>query len=459
MVSTLDTGALRKSSVAHNWMHMQDWVRMAEEGDPLIIVGGEGVRVTDSDGNTWMDVNGGYLSVNIGYGRKEIADAAFEQLKKITFAPVGSTTEPVVRFAEKLTEITPGSLSRVWPTTGGSESNEIAVKIAKAYHHRNGEPGRYKIISRRGSYHGATGLTMWLGGYGSGRADYEPAYPGMIYAPQPNPYRCEVGGDTPSEIAVRCAKAVEDLILFHGADTIAAMIAEPICADTATDACSVPGPEYWPMLREICSRYGVLLIADEVICGFGRTGRYFGINHWGVEPDIMTVAKGVISSYLPMAAVIAGKHVADAFAGEDNVFPSVLTFGGHPVVSAAALANIKILEEENMIGNSAAMGAYLLEQLEDVKGDHPIVGDVRGLGLLATIEIVKDRDTKERFPAELDLNDKLAEKFHRRRLIVRPRGTITLSPPLCVTRDEIDEIVEGIDGVLGETERELGITV
>jgi len=164
MVSALNTGKLRKSSVAHNWMHMQDWLKMAEEGDSLIIVDGKGVRVTDSDGNVWMDVNGGSLSVNIGYGRNEIADAAFEQLKKITFAPAGSITEPTVRIAEKLTEITPGNLSRVWATTDGSESNEIAIKMAKAYHHRKGDSGRYKIISRRGSYHGATGLTMWLGG-------------------------------------------------------------------------------------------------------------------------------------------------------------------------------------------------------------------------------------------------------------------------------------------------------
>ena len=456
MVGTLDTQALRASSLKHNWMHNRDWIKMAEEGDPLVIVDGKGLEVIDSDGNSWLDVNGGYLNVNVGYGRTEIADAVLEQMLKITFTPRGTTTPPIAALSEKLAQITPGDLERSWAVTGGSEANETAIKIAKAYHKRNGEAGRYKIISRKGSYHGALGLTTWLGGRG-GRSDFEPPYPGMLYAPQPNPYRNEFDSEDLSEIAVKAAQAVEDLIVFHGPETVAAVIAEPVCADTPVDAASVPGAEYWPMLRQICDRYGVLLIDDEVICGFGRTGKWFGINHWDVVPDIMSVAKGVVSTYLPMAAAIASRRVADAFAGPENIFPMTLTFGGHPVTAAAALANIKIIEEENLVDNAAQMGAYLLEQLRSLQDDHPTVGNVRGLGLINAVEIVKDRQTKERFPQEKGVEELLAKKFAEHRLILRPRGTIVIAPPLCVTRDEVDRIVNTVDIVLGEMESELGI--
>ena len=319
MTTTQETEALRRSALEHVWMHNRDWTQMAEEGGPTIIVEGKGVRVTDSDGKSWIDVNGGYSSVNIGYGRTEIAEAAREQMRKLAYFPQGTTTEPLVRFVEKIGQIAPGSLERTWPVTGGSEANETAIKIARAYHKRRGEPGRYKIISRKGSYHGATGGVMWLGG-ATGLADYEPAYPGMVYAPQPNPYRCELGGETPSECAVRCAQAIEDLILFHGPSTVAAVIAEPV-ASSATAA--VPGDEYWPMLRQICDRHGVILIADEVITGFGRTGKMFAMEHWDVVPDIMTIAKGVVSSYLPIAATVATEEVADVFGGKDNIFRQI----------------------------------------------------------------------------------------------------------------------------------------
>ena len=456
MVQTLDTEALRRSSLKHNWMHNRDWVKMAEEGDPIIIEDGHGLDVIDSEGNTWMDVNGGYLNVNVGYGRHEIAEAVLEQMLKISFSPRQTAVPVVVELSQKLAELTPGNLERSWLVTGGSEANETALKIARAYHKRNGEGGRYKVISRKGSYHGAMGVTTWLGGRG-GRSDFEPAPPGILYAPQPNPYRSEVGGDTPSEIAVRCAQAIEDLIVFNGPETVATVIGEPVCADTPIDAASVPGPEYWPMLRQICDRYGVLLIADEVINGFGRTGKWFGINHWDVTPDIMTVAKGMVSSYLPVAATIVGRHVSDAFAGPKNVFPMSLTHGGHPAPAAAALANIKIIEDDNLVENSAEMGPYLLGQLHSLEPEHPMIGDVRGLGLLACVEVVKDRDTKERFPAEMKVEERMGEKFQEHRLILRPRGTIVLAPPLCVRRDEIDRIVNTIDQVLSEMEKELSI--
>ena len=438
-------------------MHNGDWVGMAEEGGPTIIVEAKGIKVTDSEGVTWTDVMGGYSCVGIGYGRTEIAEAVRDQMLKISYFPNGTTTEPLVRLTEKLAEITPGDLERTWCVTGGSEANDTSIKIAKAYHHRNGEPQRYKIISRKGSYHGATGGTLFLGGRSPSneRSQYEPAYPGMIHAPQPNPYRCELGGQTASECAILCAQAVEDLILFHGPKTIAAFIGEP---QTSASGSAVPGDEYWPMVREICDKYGVLLIADEVICGFGRTGKMFGVEHEGFVPDIMSVAKGIVSSYLPLGASIASKKVADAFAGEDNVFQQVLTNGGHPASAAAALKNIEILQSEGIVENSASTGAHFREQLDMLKEEHPMIGDVRGIGLLLSLDLVSDRDTKARFTKEDNVGDRLTEKFRARGLLLRSQGeTLDLAPPLCITPGEVDEIVNAVDEALGEMESELGI--
>jgi len=456
MVTTSDSEAIREASLRYLWMHNLDWVQMAEEGDPLIFVKGEGVKVTDSEGKTWIDVNGGYNSVNVGYGRNEITEAAYKQMNLITYFPAGTATVPTIRLAQKLAEMTPGSLSRVFPVSGGSEANETALKIARAYHKRRGEPGRYKIISRSGSYHGTTAGVLWLGGStASPRDDFEPAYPGMVYAPQPNPYRCERGGETPSECADRCARAVDDLIRFEGPGTVAAVIAEPIAMPQGA---AVPGDEYWPMLREICDKHGVLLIDDEIICGFGRTGEMFAINHWDVVPDIMTVAKGISSSYLPLAATITTKEVADVFAGSDTWLRNIFTFSGHPVSAAVSLKNIEIIENENMVENSAEVGAYFKEQLVDLKLDHPIIGDVRGLGLLMCVELVSDRESKARFPTDAKIPARLNEKFRDHGLILRmDSDVINIGPPLCITPSEVDEIMHAIDLSLWEIEGELGI--
>lgn len=457
MTTAIDGEALRKASLRYLWMHNRDWTQMAEESEPQIIETGEGVRVTDADGRSWIDVNGGYNSVNVGYGRTEIGEAAYEQMVNLPYFPQGTTTVPTAKLAEKLAEITPGSLSRVFPVSGGSEANETAIKIARAYHKRTGQPGRYKIISRIGSYHGTTAGVLWLGGSPSQpRHDFEPTYPGMVHAPQPNPYRYALDGETPSECATRCAEAVERLIEFHGAHTVAAVIAEPIAIPQGA---VVPGDEYWYMLRQICDKHGVLLIADEVICGFGRTGKMFAMEHWDVVPDIMTVAKGIISSYLPLAATIVREEVADAFAGEQNYLRHVFTAAGHPVSAAAALKNIEIIQNEKLVENSAQVGRYFKEQLEGLAIDHPLVGDVRGLGLLLAVELVSDRKTKAGFASEDRVPERLNEKFKKHGLIFRINSSIlNIGPPLCITQEEVDEIVHVIDISLWELEGEMGIS-
>jgi 4-aminobutyrate--pyruvate transaminase len=392
------------------------------------------------------------MCVNIGYGRTELADAMREQMSKLIYFPQGSTTEPLVNLAAKLAEITPGNLTRSWPVTGGSEANETAIKIARAYHRRRGESGRYKIISRVGSYHGALGATMWLGGDG-GREDYEPAFPGMLYAPQPDSYNSPIPGETDAECAVRCAQAIEDLIKFHGPSSVAAVVAEPVSSSMGA---AVPGDEYWPMLRQICDRYGVMLIADEVITGFGRTGSMFAMEHWNVTPDIMTMAKGITSSYVPLANAIVTDEVSDVFAGSDNIFKQALTFGGHPVTAAVALKNIEIMETEGLVDNSAEVGAHIIERLNDLASEHPMIGNVRGRGLLMGIELVADRDTKTRFPKDIQLGNRLSDAFESESLILRcGDDRIGIGPSLCITHEEADELVNRLDRAFTKVERGL----
>ena len=386
---------------------------------------------------------------NVGYGRKEIADAAYEQMLKLTYMPMGTTTEPTIRLAEKVAELTPGDLSRSFFTSGGSESIETAIKLARAYFKRVGEPGRIKFISRKDSYHGATAGAMALGGnHLYPRVDYEPLMPGTFHVPQPNFYRCEFNSQTPEECGERHVKAIEDTIKFQGPETVAAVFAEPVSSPMGA---VVPPDNYWPMLREVCDRYGVLLIADEVITGFGRTGKMFACEHWGVTPDMMTVAKGITSGYIPMGGCITRKEIADAFVGSQRVsFRHVITFGGHPVAAAAALRNIQIMEDEDLVGNSARMGAYLLDGLKELQEKHQMIGDVRGLGLMCGLELVKDRETKETYPAEAGLGNRLTAGFQANGLHLRGSDNMNVAPPLCVTSSEIDEIITMMDKVFTE---------
>ena len=450
-----EVDALTESALEHLWVYLREPSDMAEKGEPQIFVEGKGVHVTDARGNEYIDAMSGLWLKNVGYGRHEIADAAYAQMLKLTYMPLGTTNEPAVLLAEKIASITPGDLSRCFFTSGGSESVETAIKLSRAYFKRVGEPTRYKFISRKGSYHGATMGALALGGTpGFPKQDYEPMMPGFFHGPQPLPYRCEYGGTTPEECAERCANAIEDIIKFQGPDTVAAVVAEPISSPYGA---VVPGPNYWPMLREICDRYGCLLIADEVITGFGRTGKMFACEHWGITPDIMTVAKGLTSGYIPMGGAILRKPIADAFVGSPQAaFKHVITFGGHPVAAAAALKNIQIMEEEGMVENSARMGRYLLDGLEELKEKHQIIGDVRGLGLRCGMDIGKDRQTKEPFPAEANLGARLTQGFSDNGIILRGGDAMNIAPPLCVTAGEIDEIVTVFDKVITQTARDLG---
>ena len=442
-------------ALEHLWMHNADWEEMTETGEPLIMVDGKGLRVTDSTGNSWLDVNGGYASVSVGYGQQEIAAAAYEQLQRMCYFPMRTTTPPAILLAAKLAAMTPGSLSRSFLVSGGSEANETALKIARAYHHRQGHSGRYKIISRRDSYHGSSGGVLWLGSVANvPRSDYEPAYPGMLYAPQPNVYRCESASQSAEQCANHCLTATRDLIESNEPETIAALIAEPVASGPGA---IVPADGYWPQLRELCDHYGILLIVDEIITGFGRTGKMFASNHWNIVPDIMTLGKGISSSYMPLGAAIVRSEIAQAFTGPDNYLRHVFSFAGHPAAAAVSLKNIEILERERLADQAREIGSYFKQRLQELQDRHQLIGDVRGIGLMLSIELVANRETKERFPADLKVTDRLTTKFKRAGLLLRAHGNtlVNFSPPLCITRDEVDEVVTTVDHSLGEIEREL----
>ena len=437
---------LKQLGETHFWPHSRPMGDMSEETGIKLVTEAEGVWVYDGQGNRWVDTLAGMWLKNIGHGRKEIADAVFEQMQEVSYSPGGTVSPATVKLAAKVASLSPDKDSRVYFTSGGSEAVETALKMAKAYHKNNGEPTRYKVISRRGSYHGATHACMALGGSGAaGGGDYGPLQPGNIHIANPNAYR---GPHSDME----CAEELERTIQHEGAHTVAAFIGEPI---SAANGIHVPDPGYWPRIREICDKYGVIMICDEVITGFGRTGKMFATEQWDIQPDIFTVAKALTSGYLPIGAAVASKKVADNFLGEDNMLRHLITFGGNPASCAAGLANLEIMENEGVVENSAEMGDYLYEQLQTLY-EHPMVGDVRGgMGLLAAVELVQDRDTKERYPAEAQLAPKLTAIMERNGLLGRAGDIISLSPPLTITKDEVDFVVKALDSTLEEVQGQL----
>jgi adenosylmethionine-8-amino-7-oxononanoate aminotransferase len=411
---------------------------------PLVVVEGRGAMLRDADGREYIDGLSGLWNVNVGHGRAELADAAAAQMRRIAFASayIGATNEPAVRLAEKIVRHAYSNSAAVYFTTAGAESNESSFKFARYYWKVKDKPQKTKIISRIHAYHGVTMAAMSATGMPIFHKMFGPLVPGFIQVPPPYAYRW-TGNEEPG---IGAADAVEKAILAEGPDTVAAVIAEPVMG---AGGVIVPPASYFPRLREICDRHDVLLITDEVITGFGRTGKWFALGHWGVEPDLVSFAKGVTSGYLPLGGVIASKRVHEAIesAPADRKFMHAATYSGHPVCCAVGLRNVEIIESEGLVERAAVMGSRLLAGLEGLR-DLPVVGDVRGLGMMCGVELVADRSTKA--PA-IGLGGRFVREALGRGLLPRIRvgsadppigDTICLAPPLMTPPEVLDRIPE-----------------
>jgi len=442
---------IKLDAVNHFWPHGRQAGDLSDDSGIQIVSSADGVWIEDVYGEKWFDLISGMYLKNIGHGRKEIAEAVYTQMQSISYSPGGTITPVTAELAAKLSKLSPDKQSRVYFVSGGSEAVETAVKMAKQYHYNNGDRGRWKILSRRGSYHGATHMCMGLGQPGSSVSPFGPLIPGNIHVAQHDNYR-GICNDGNGSCNLECARDIDRTIRHEGASTIAAFIGEPVSAASGTH---IPHPDYWPFVQELCNRYNILLICDETINGFGRTGKMFATENWDIKPDIFTVAKGLTSGYIPIGAAIANKKIADSFIGSDErTFKHLITFGGNPIASAAALENIRILESEGMVDNSAEKGTYLFESLKRLH-DHNIVGDVRGgLGLMASIELVQDREGKKPFPKEADLYKKVGQAFKKNHILgsLARGGDIAIYPPLCVTNGELDELIYRLDQTLSDIE-------
>jgi taurine--2-oxoglutarate transaminase len=434
----------------HNSLTHDDLLRLTREFglyewsaqsqlNPLTAARAKGVYFWTSDGQRFLDFNSQLMCVNIGHGDERVIAAIRAQLDQLAYVTPFITTEPRAILHKTLAEITPGDLNRSFFTLGGADANENAIKIARLV------TGRHKIIARYRSYHGATAGAITLTG-DPRRWPVEPGIPGVIHVHDPYRYRCRWCADS-SACNLNCLNHIEDTIQFEGPRTIAAIILEPV---TGTNGIIIPPDGYLRGIRALCDKYGILLIADEVMSGFGRTGEWFAVNHWQVVPDIITLAKGLTSAYLPLGAVVIREEIARHF--DDNVLSAGLTYNSHPVCCAAAIATIDVYRQDNLIENARKMGRVLGAEMEKLREKHPSVGDVRYIGLFAAFELVKNRRTREPLapynarPEEMGAMAKLNKFFRDNGLYTFVRwNTFFANPPLCINEAQLREGLSIID--------------
>lgn len=452
-MTDLSNAALQESAHRHLWMHFTRMSSYAEKEMP-IIVRGEGVRVFDSHGKSYLDGLSGLFTSQIGHGRTELAEAAARQAGELGYFPLWSYAHPrAVELADRLADITPGDCNRIFFTTGGSEAVESAWKLARQYFKLIGQPDRYKVISRDISYHGTTMGALSITGLSDIKAPFEPLVPGAVKVPNTNFYRAKYFADDLEAFGQWSADAIEQAILIEGPDTVAAVFLEPV---QNAGGCFPPPPGYFQRVREICDQYGVLLVSDDVICGFGRLGHWFGGGRFDYVPDMVTMAKGLTSGYAPLGALAVSDRLVEPFLEGHNSFLHGITFAGHPVSAAVALANLDVFEKEHVLEHVQKNEPVFRAAL-DTLSDLPIVGDIRGAGYFYGIELVRDKDTRETF--DDDQSEKLLRGFlsgalYEAGLICRAddRGdpVIQLAPPLICGEAEFDEIASILRTVLTE---------
>jgi adenosylmethionine-8-amino-7-oxononanoate aminotransferase len=422
--------------------------RQTHEQHAHVWVKGEGAVLTDADGGEYIDGLSGLWNVVAGHGRTELGAAAAGQMDTLGYCSgyAGSSNEPAIELAERIAGITYPSINRFFFTSGGGESSESNFKTARYYWRLKGKPEKTKVISLDWGYHGVTLAAMSATGIKSYWPMFEPRVPGFIHIPSHYPYRYEApAGESPG---IAAANELEQAILREGADTVGMFLAEPV---QGAGGVIVPPDDYWPRIREICTQYDVLLVADEVITGFGRTGKMFGLTHWNVEPDMIQFAKAITSGYFPLGGIGVNDDVAAVLDSGDSVWMHAFTYSAHPVGCAVALANLDIIEKEDFPAQAAEKGTRLLDGLKNALADHKNVGDVRGLGMMCAVEIVKDKSTKEEFPAEEKVGIKIHQAAQQRGLFSRLRGDVyCLAPPIVTTEAQIDQIVDALRGAVDD---------
>ncbi len=397
--------------------------------NPIPMAKAEGIYFWDADGKRYIDFSSQLMNTNIGHQHPKVVKAIQDQAAALTFAHPGMATEPRGLLGKKLSEITPGKLKKTFFCLGGAEANENAIKIARFY------TGRHKILAHYRSYHGAThGAIALTGDYR--RLAVEPVMPGGVHFMNPFCYRCPFG-QKKETCARECIKHLEEVIRYEGPDKIAAIIMEGV---VGSNGIIVPPDDYWPRVREICDKYGILLISDEVMSGWGRTGKWFAVDNWKVQPDIITTAKGITSGYAPLGAVIVSEEIAKFF--DDKYLYAGLTYSAHALSCATALATIEVYEDEHLMENAVEVGRYLGERLEAIKSRHASVGDVRYIGLFSTLELVQNRESKEVMPASVmgEIGKALRENGLFTFIMANNIGSMVfVVPPLCITKEQLDE--------------------
>jgi putrescine aminotransferase len=453
MTQTRTTEEYQRLDAAHHWHPFTDGGALAKKG-ARVIVRAEGSTLWDSDGHAILDAMAGLWCVNVGYGRKELVDAAAHQMGLLPYYNTffQTATPPSVDLAEVLADIAPGDLNHVFFANSGSEANDTMVRMVRAFWAAQGKPNKTNIVSRVYGYHGSTMASASLGGMAYMHAQGGLPIPGIHHIVPP--YWYQFGKDTdPDTFGELAAAALEAKILDLGPDTVAAFIGEPVMG---AGGVLVPPATYWPKIQEICRKYDVLLVADEVICGFGRTGQWFGSQTYDITADLMPIAKGLSSGYLPISGLMVSDRVAEGLyhAGE---FTHGFTYSGHPVACAVALANIDVIKRENLVARvHDDIGPYFQQKLATL-ADHPLIGEVRGVGLLGAVEIVENKETKTLFDNEGAVGGMCRDHCFAENVVIRAvRDSMVLSPPLIVTRDEIDRIFDVLRTALDRTAADLG---
>ncbi|MDE4276619.1 aspartate aminotransferase family protein [Phaeobacter gallaeciensis] len=436
------SNSLHASDMAHS-MHPYTNMRLHEEKGPMIITGGNGARVYDDQGKEYIEALAGLWSVAVGFSETRLAEAAYEQLKKLPYyhSFAHKAHEPSIRLAEKLVEMTPEGLNRVFFTNSGSEANDTVVKMVWFLNNGLGRPEKKKFLARDKGYHGITIASGSLTGLVGNHRDFDlPAIP-VTHLSTPSYWRYSNEGETEAEFTARLLKELEDTIIAEGPETIAAFIGEPVMG---AGGVMTPPEGYWPGVAEICAKYDILLVADEVINGFGRTGARFGCEKYGFTPDILVTSKQLTSSYMPLAAIVVNDKVYNAIADNTaklNGFGHGFTASGHPVACAVGLENLAIIEEQDLMGNAERLEPIFQNGLRKF-ADHPLVGEVRGVGLIAGVEMAKDRATRTSFEPAGKVAPKVVEFCAEEGLIVRAvYETVAFCPPMIVTEEDVSEIL------------------